>query len=128
MRESRCAQMAPLMERATSEGLFAADELLHIGYVCLEILRYPHAPSARVAFSPVHAIAEGAAMHGEAGGDDAALHDVSRELPDKFMNACELCAKPPLQIILRLTMRIQNLCMPRGSPAKMYWPWAGHAF
>ena len=51
MKESRYAQMAPLVEQAATEGLFTADELLHIGYVCLEIPRYPHAPSARVAFS-----------------------------------------------------------------------------
>ena len=51
MKEGQYAQMTPLIERAKTEGLFAAEELLHIGRVCMQIPDIPHGPSAKAAFS-----------------------------------------------------------------------------
>ena len=51
MKEGRSAQMVPLVERAITERLFTAEELLQAGRVCMEIPDIPHAPSAKAAFS-----------------------------------------------------------------------------
>ena len=51
MKESQYSQMVPLLERVKTEGIFTAEELLHISHVCLEITDIPHAPSAKAALS-----------------------------------------------------------------------------
>ena len=50
MKQSKYAKMLALMEKGTGEGLWTADELLHIGQACLNIPEYPHNPSAKIAF------------------------------------------------------------------------------
>ena len=51
MKQGRYGHMLQLVERVKTEELFTADELLHLGYVCLQVPRNPHAPSAKAAFS-----------------------------------------------------------------------------
>ena len=51
MRQGKYGQMLQLVERAKTEELFTADRFVHIGYVCLQVPRYPHARSAKAACS-----------------------------------------------------------------------------